>query len=344
MFRVSRAEVRRYIQPFVLHPDSIHLVYTSTALLLVSKGLAIASPYILKLVVDAMAPGVADFQMVAWGIFLGGATRVLGTAAQELRMVQIARLIQEGVRRVASKSFAHMHTLDLNFHKASSKNTVFGINRALRSIESGLRFSIGFAAPIAFEFVLLCGMLQFYCGPLYLFNMLATLGLYARFTSRSSKKRVVYIRDRKNTEKKQEFTQNESIMNYETVKVFGNEKLEQQKYEAILANLVKQAKVVQTTLSELNIGQALIFSVGLTINLLMAAHGVSTGAMTTGDFVMIQALFLQLSGPLFNMGTFFREIDQSSVDVEDLFHMLKQQPLVKEAEDAKKFEFKSGGI
>ena len=239
MYRVSRSEVRKYLQPFILHPESIHLAYSSTALLLAAKGLAIASPYILKVVVDAMAvPGAVDFQMVATGILLGGLTRVLGSLFQEWRMVQIARLIQEGVRRVASKSFTHMHTLDLNFHKASSKNTVFGINRALRSIESGLRFSIGFFAPIAFEFILLCGMLQFYCGSLYLLNMLATLGLYARFTSTSSKRRVIYIRDRKNTEKKQEFTQNESIMNYETVKVFGNEKLEQQKYEKILDTLL----------------------------------------------------------------------------------------------------------
>ena len=77
-------------------------------------------------------------------------------------------------------------------------------------------------------------------------------------------------------------------------------------------------------MSQLNTGQSVIFSAGLTVNLLMAAQGVAAGTMTPGDFVMIQALFMQLAGPLFNMGTFFREVDQSSVDVEDLFHMLKQ--------------------
>lgn len=154
--------------------------------------------------------------------------------------------------------------------------------------------------------------------------MLATLGLYFKYTSYCSKQRVVHIRDRKNTEKKQEFMQNESIMNYETVKTFGNEKLEKEKYQSILDALFKQAFIVQTSLSTLNIGQTVIFSAGLTLNLLMAANAVASGVMTTGDFVMIQALFLQLSGPLFNMGTFIREIDQSSVDVEDLFHMLQQ--------------------
>ena len=111
-------------------------------------------------------------------------------------------------------------------------------------------------------------------------------------------------------------------MNYETVKSFGNEKLEEKRYGLILDNLQKQAGIVQNSLSFLNMGQAVIFSTGLSLNLLFAAYQVSTGIMTPGDFVMIQALFMQLAGPLFNMGTFFREIDQSSVDIEDLYFML----------------------
>jgi ABC-type transport system involved in Fe-S cluster assembly fused permease/ATPase subunit len=93
-------------------------------------------------------------------------------------MIEITKFIQMGCNRLSVKTFEHLHTLDASFHKISSKNIVFGINRAIRSIEPGLRFTIGFFSPIAFEFVLLCGMLQFYCGPLYLANMLATLGLY----------------------------------------------------------------------------------------------------------------------------------------------------------------------
>eukprot|EP00355_Strombidium_rassoulzadegani_P003838 CAMPEP_0168625766 /NCGR_PEP_ID=MMETSP0449_2-20121227/10221_1 /TAXON_ID=1082188 /ORGANISM="Strombidium rassoulzadegani, Strain ras09" /LENGTH=387 /DNA_ID=CAMNT_0008667611 /DNA_START=14 /DNA_END=1177 /DNA_ORIENTATION=+ len=133
-------------------------------------------------------------------------------------------------------------------------------------------------------------------------------------------------------------------MNYETVKSFSNERLEINRYEGILADLQRQARVVQQSLSQLNIGQSVIFSAGLTMNLFLSAYDVSTGAMTAGDFVMIQALFMQLAGPLFNMGTFFREIDQSSVDVEDLFHMLKQQPVVREKPDARPFQFKKGEI
>ena len=174
--------------------------------------------------------------------------------------------------------------------------------------------------------------------------MILTLGLYTKYSISFSKQRVVYIRDQKDSEKKQEFYLNESIMNYETVKAFNNSSMETARYEKILDSLRTQAKLVQRSLGELNVGQTCIFSAGLTLNLLMAAHGVSTGQMTPGDFVMIQALFMQLSGPLFNMGTFFRTVDQSSVDVEDLFFMLNQKPVVKEIEGARDFDYKSGTI
>ena len=86
------------------------------------------------------------------------------------------------MRKISFDAFKHLHALDLNFHKTSSKNTVFAINRAVRSIESAMRFTLGFFTPVAVEFILLCGMLQFYCGPQYLGNMLVTLGLYAYYS------------------------------------------------------------------------------------------------------------------------------------------------------------------
>lgn len=149
-------------------------------------------------------------------------------------MIYITKFIQNGLRKLSHTVFEHLHHLDISFHKISSKNIVFGVNRAIRGIEPGLRFTVGFFSPIAFEFVLLCGMLQFYCGPLYLANMLATLGVYTEFSRRSSKARIVEIRTRRDIDKKQEFTQNESIMNYEAVKAFGNEKLEIERYTNIL--------------------------------------------------------------------------------------------------------------
>lgn len=177
--------------------------------------------------------------------------------------------------------------MDIYFHKISSKNTVFAINKALRSIESALRFSLGFFAPVAFEFLLLCGMLQFYCGTPYLANMLVTLSLYTAFSKQYSKYRQDIIRKRKNQEKASEFYLNESIMNYETIKAFSKEKIELSRYKTLLTKLKETATIVQLTLSKLNVGQSLIFTTGFSINLAMAAWDVSTGALTPGDFVMI---------------------------------------------------------
>ena len=137
---------------------------------------------------------------------------------------------------------------------------------------------------------------------------------------------------------------NESIMNYETVKAFNNEKLEYNRYETLLQKLRRNAVEVQLSLGQLNVGQSAIFLTGLSLNLLMAANEVCNGTMTPGDFVMISAYFSQLAGPLFNMGTLFREVAQSQVDMEDLFNMLEKQPLLTESPTARDFNFKEGGI
>ena len=105
-------------------------------------------------------------------------------------MVMITRLIQTGLKKLSADVFKHLHNLDISFHKISSKNIVFSVNRAIRSIEPGLRFTVGFFSPIAFEFMLLCGMLGIYCGPLFLANMLGTLGAYTYFSKELSKKRI----------------------------------------------------------------------------------------------------------------------------------------------------------
>jgi ABC-type transport system involved in Fe-S cluster assembly fused permease/ATPase subunit len=159
-----------------------------------------------------------------------GAARVFSSLFQEIRMNQVADIIQLGVKKISIRSFSHLHALDIYFHKISSKNTVFAINKAIRSIESVLRFTLGFFTPVAFEFLLLCGTLQFYCGTPYLLNMLVTLSLYTVFSKRYSLFRQQIIRKRKNHEKASEFYLNESIMNYETVKAFNNEKLELKRY------------------------------------------------------------------------------------------------------------------
>jgi ATP-binding cassette, subfamily B, heavy metal transporter len=148
-----------------------------------SKGLAIASPWFLKGVVDTMALGTQlNLNTAFLGICGFGATRLASTILQEHRMWDITKIIQLATKKISFNAFTHMQSLDIDFHKTSSKNTVFAINRAIRSIENGMRFVLGFATPIVIEFLMLCAMLNFFCGPKYLGNMLVTLAMYTYFT------------------------------------------------------------------------------------------------------------------------------------------------------------------
>jgi ABC-type bacteriocin/lantibiotic exporter with double-glycine peptidase domain len=129
-------------------------------LLALSKSLAIASPFFLKITVNALAVASAvDLNTAIMGILAFGTARLFSTIFQEIRMNQIAEIIQQGIQKISVHSFNHLHALDIYFHKISSKNTVFAINKAIRSIESALRFTLGFFTPVAFEFILLCGTL-----------------------------------------------------------------------------------------------------------------------------------------------------------------------------------------
>lgn len=177
------------------------------------------SPFILKVIVNSMtaafgsteiatagaAAGVAVATRPSFlggpmtlvksimGIGLWGLTRITTNTMLCYQMNYITEAIQAGIRRISSASFKHLHKLDLNYHKQSSKNTVFGINRALRSIDTGLRLFMGLFSQMVVEFVFLCGALTFACGPKYLLNMLTTFAFYTWFTFRVQKRRIKEI-------------------------------------------------------------------------------------------------------------------------------------------------------
>lgn len=144
----------------IFNEDTKKIFYKSMLLLAASKILTISSPFFLKITVNALAEASKlDMNLAMLGILGFGAARILSTLFSEIRMKQISDIILLGAKKVSINAFQHLHMLDIYFHKISSKNTVFAINRAIRSIESALRFTLGFFAPVAFEFVLLCATL-----------------------------------------------------------------------------------------------------------------------------------------------------------------------------------------
>ena len=159
-FRPTKYELRKALIMKMVDSDMKKTFWKSMALIVFSKGLAIASPWFLKGIVDSMTvASQLSFGTACLGIAAFSGSRFLGEVTHNYRMYMVMGMIQRGIRKMSFDSFKHLHNLDINFHKTSSKNTVFAINRALRSIESGLRFSLGFFTPVAVEFLLLCGML-----------------------------------------------------------------------------------------------------------------------------------------------------------------------------------------
>ena len=216
--KVSRKQVWNFMSPFIFHKESMKKFWLGMTMLVLAKGLTVSSPFILKWIVNGMTnlvpqPGASfavalksfSVTKIMAGVGIWGLTRVISNTLLCFQMDYITGMIQEGIRRISSASFKHLHKLDLNYHRASSKNTVFGINRALRSIDGGLRFFLGFFSQMALEFLLLCGTLQLFCGPKYFVNMLITFGIYTIFTLKYSKKRIQQIKDKMNIDKRQEF-------------------------------------------------------------------------------------------------------------------------------------------
>lgn len=256
--------MRSYFKPFILHKSTKRQFWTSIGLLLGAKVLNMWSPFILKGVIDGLsgvatataATGVAGaftLRKCLTGIGLAGLFKFMHTWMLCKQMDNITYVIQQGIKRLSSASFSHLFDLDVNYHKQNSKSEVFKMNRAIRSVDTGLRFTLGFFAPVVVEFALLIGALWFSCGGKYLANMMVTLAAYVQYTRYLSKKRVQEIKDKMKIDKEQEFYQNESILNYETVKQFNNESLQKDKFNSLATNNSNQAMKVQYSLSGLNI-------------------------------------------------------------------------------------------
>lgn len=218
--------MRKFIWPYLIEGRNKNIFYGSIGLLIASKLMAVASPYCLKIAVNALSGTSINYSLATWSILGFGGARIMSSCLNELRMSMIVKISRSALKTISQQIFEHMHNLDLSFHRTSSKNTVFAVNRALTAMDNALRFVVGFVSPTVLEFSLVVGMMALYCGPMYFANILGMLTFYTVFTRQYSLIRQQYIRKRKDEEKRSDFFLNESIMNYETVKYFNNEDLE----------------------------------------------------------------------------------------------------------------------
>ncbi|MDF1607767.1 ABC transporter ATP-binding protein/permease [Hoeflea sp. YIM 152468] len=333
-------------------PDLKMRVLWATVFLLLSKLVLISVPYFFKWATDALN-GQPDG--IAWMPALMATPVMLVIAYNVVRIVQwgfnqlrdalFARVGQYAVRQLAFKTFVHMHELSLRFHlerRTGGLSRV--IERGTKGIETIVRFTILNTAPTLIEFALTAVIFGLAYGWSYVLVTAITVWLYIWFTVRASDWRIAIRRSMNESDTDANTKSVDSLLNYETVKYFGNEEMESHRFDESMASYEKSATQVWTSLGWLNMGQGFIFGVGMAVMMVMSARAVQAGTQTIGDFVFINAMLMQLSIPLNFIGFVYREIRQGLTDIEQMFGLLDVKPEVRDAPDAKPLAVDQGGI
>ncbi len=302
-------------------------------LLIVAKGFLVTVPALLGAAVDALSPTETAALVIPLGLILAyGAARVLAMAGTELRDALFAKVAQNAMRNLALGVFRHLHRLSLRFHlERQTGGMTRAIERGTKSIELLLFYVIFSILPTLVEVILVAGLLWLAFGWVYAAITLGTVSIYVLFTSLVTNWRIKLRRAMNESDQEAGTKAIDSLLNYETVKYFGNEEHEAARYDTALARYEAAAIKSRTSLAFLNTGQAFLIALGVTGIMLVAANGVVAGEMTVGDFVEVNTYLIQLTIPLNFLGTVYREIRQNLADLERLF-LLTQEAV--EVEDA----------
>jgi ATP-binding cassette subfamily B protein len=335
------AVVRRvapYLWPRGDRPAQARVI-AALGFLVLAKLATVATPWFFKLAVDALEQGAgreAALLSVPVAMVLAyGAARLAGVGFNQARDAVFATVGQRALRRLALETFEHVHALSLRYHLAR-KTGALGrvIERGTKGVDFLLRFLLFSIGPLFLELALVSAIFLVAFGPASFVVIVATIAGYVWFTLAVTEWRVK-IRERMNRQD-QDAAQKamDSLLNFETVKYFGAERREADRYDGAMAGYEEAAVRTATSLAWLNLGQALILTAGLAAVMGMAAAGAMAGRLTIGDFVMVNAYVIQLTLPLNFLGTVYREIRQALVDMRAMFGLLDQPAEVRDAPDA----------
>ena len=330
-------------------PDLKRRVVLALGVLVAAKIITVLVPYTYKWATDALTkPPVAGKDgsvtvglaiLVAVPILLivaNGVGRILSNVFNNVRDAIFARVGQHAVRNLAYKTFVHMHELSLRYHLQRRTGGLSRIiERGINGIETVVRFTILNTLPTFLEFGLAAVVIAYQFDWKYLVVIAVTVVLYVWFTVRASNWRMQIRRAMNESDQDAHSKAIDSLLNFETVKYFGNEKMEAGRYDRAMARYEKAAIQIWTSLAWLNIGQIIIFTAGMTICMMMSGAAVMRGDQTIGDFVLINALLIQLSIPLNFIGTVYREIKQGLIDIEAMFDLLDVPPEIVDSPDAR---------
>ena len=305
-------------------------VLVALALMVGAKLANVSVPLLLKELIDAMSikPGNPTVVLVVpASLLLGyGALRLMTSAFTELRELVFAKATQGAARSIALQTFEHLHALSLRFHLARQTGGMTrDIERGVRGIESLISYSLYSIVPTLIEVALVLTILAVKFDVWFAWITVAALGLYIFFTVRITEWRTQFRKQANEFDSAAHTKAVDSLLNYETVKYFGNEAFEAQRYDESLERLRRSRLKAQTSLSLLNTGQQLIIATALVAMLWRATQGVVDGRMTLGDLVMINAFMIQLYIPLNFLGVLYREIKQSLTDLDKMFTLMDRE-------------------
>ncbi len=341
--------------PFMWPADRTDLkwrVVWATVFLVLAKLVLVMVPYFFKWATDALTGELAapDYipAILAAPVMLVLAyngVRIVQVGLNQLRDALFARVGQHAVRQLGYRTFVHLHQLSLRFHlerRTGGLSRV--IERGVKGIETIVRFTILNTLPTILEFALMAVIFWVVYGWVYVAIIAATVWLYTWFTVWASDWRIAIRRDMNDSDTDANTKAVDSLLNYETVKYFGNEKMEAARYDRSMARYEDAATRTWTSLGWLNFGQGVIFGVGMAAVMALSAWEVTRGTHTIGDFVFVNAMLMQLSVPLNFIGFIYREIRQALTDIEQMFDLLDVEAEVVDRPDAKPLAVGEGTV
>jgi len=328
-------------------------VVVSLALLAAAKVMTVLVPVILKYTVDELSIPKVDAAAIPIGwagvpvllLLAYGGARTVSLLFRELQGAIFARVGEFAVRGAALKTFEHLHRLSLRFHLDRQTGGLSrAIERGTRGIEFVLRIVLFNVAPTILEILMVGVLLWSMLDVWFALVTMLTIAIYIFWTISVTEWRNRFRRQMNESDSKAHTKAIDSLLNYETVKYFGNEEHETKRFDKALKSYEEAAVKSKITLSLLNTGQGAIIAIGVTIVMLMAAKGVSDGSMTIGDFVLVNTYLLQLYLPLNFLGSVYREIKHSLIDMEAMFSLLHEDEEVTDKPKAPPIDIKGGEV
>jgi ATP-binding cassette, subfamily B, heavy metal transporter len=348
-----------HLWPYIWPSDRRDLklrVIGSLVLLLAAKLATIAVPFTFKWATDALvgqgsAP-IAASDWLLWAIaapvamtIAYGGMRMLMAGLTQLRDGLFAKVAMHAVRRIAYRTFVHMHELSLRFHlERKTGGLTRVLERGRNGIETIVRMVILQLSPTIIELGFIVVVLMWQFDWRYVAVIMLTVAIYMTYTYRATEWRIGIRRKMNDSDTDANIKAIDSLLNYETVKYFSAEEREAARYDRAMARYEDASVRAYTSLAVLNAGQAVIFTVGLAATMVMCAFEIKAGTKTVGDFVLINAMMIQLYQPLNFMGMVYREIKQAITDIEIMFSILAREPEIKDVSSAPPLKVSSGTI